>query len=274
MKNDEKILIQETDKNIFCSYCGTKLDIDAKFCKNCGKRTNQENLSKRNVIYEGNLHKCPNCGEMLKSFVSNCPSCGYEFRNTHSSNSIREFIIKLEQIEAKEMPEIEENESVMKQIFGKDLNEKDKEDEAREDFEEQKAKEKANLIINFSVPNTKEDILEFMILAASNIDTKKEIDDIVSEAWISKLEQVYQRAEITMKNNPDFVEIKKIYDTKKKQIKHKKIKGFLAVVSIFVGYAFLLGLLYNPIATIGIAIGISILLIIVFIFYKRKITKK
>ena len=61
--------------------------------------------------------------------------------------------------------------------------EEDEVEEAQKRFEKHKRQQKTNLIINFSVPNTREDILEFMILASSNIDVKKGIDDEVSKAW-------------------------------------------------------------------------------------------
>ena len=81
----------------------------------------------------------------------------------------------------------------MKMVFGKDFKEENEVEEAQERFDEHKRQQKANLIINFSVPNTREDILEFMILASSNIDVKKGIDDEVTKAWLSKLDQVYEK---------------------------------------------------------------------------------
>lgn len=168
---------------------------------------------------------------------------GFEIRGKESSNSIKEFTFKLEKIDSKEMPDFKEDKSVIKKIFGKDFNEEDEEEEAREKFEEQKKQQKANLIINYSVPNTKEDILEFMILACSNINVKQGIDDVVSKAWLSKLEQVYQRAQITMKNSNDFIQIKNIYDNKKKEIKDKKKRTLIIVLACILGYFMLFGLL-------------------------------
>lgn len=230
-------------------------------------QTQSGNPTERKTVYEGYIHKCPNCGEVLEAFVTHCPSCGYEIRDTHSSSSVREFAAKLERIEAKQMPAFEQKKSVMKMVFGKDFQNKDEAEEARDDFEKQKEQEKATLIINYSVPNTKEDILEFMILAASNINVKKGIDDEVTKAWITKLEQVYQRAEISMGSNPDFLQIKSIYDRKKKEIKDKKHKTAIGVVGGIAGWFFLLGLLWNPVATIGIAVGI---IVIGFVLFKRK----
>lgn len=82
-------------KKQFCPYCGTKLDERARFCKNCGEaihgdaqeahRTSDEqsNPTERKTVYEGYIHKCPNCGEVLNAFEMNCPTCGYELRDTN-----------------------------------------------------------------------------------------------------------------------------------------------------------------------------------------------
>lgn len=96
----------------FCPYCGTKLDNGARFCKNCGnpidyntekmqKEQYKENTSQRKYIYDGFIHKCPNCGEVLESFSANCPTCGMELRSTKVTSSVREFALKLEAIEAR-----------------------------------------------------------------------------------------------------------------------------------------------------------------------------
>lgn len=60
----------------FCMNCGTELEKDAHFCSECGAKVPQiVKDNERNIIYEGNIYKCPNCGEVLKSFVANCPQC-------------------------------------------------------------------------------------------------------------------------------------------------------------------------------------------------------
>ena len=168
---------------------------------------------------------------------------GFEIIGKESSNSIKELAFKLEKIDSKVMPEFKEDKSVIKKIFGKDFNEKDTEEEARENFEEQKREQKANTIINYSVPNTKEDIFEFMILACSNINVKQGIDDVVSKAWLSKLEQVYQRAQITIKNSNDLIQIKNIYDSKKKEIKDKNKRAILITLACIIGWFALMGVL-------------------------------
>ena len=69
----------------------------------------------------------------------------------------------MERISAQKMPAFEEKKSVMKMVFGKDFKEEDEAEEALKRFESQKNREKASLIINFSVPNTKEDTMNSIV---------------------------------------------------------------------------------------------------------------
>lgn len=277
----------ENKKIMFCPYCGTKLDDDARFCKNCGEAVSntvhenhktdkaqqqifENNPTGRKIVYEGYMHKCPNCGETLKAFTTVCPSCGYEIRDVKSSNSIQELALKLESIAAQKMPSFEEKKSLMKMIFGTDFKEENEAEEALKRFEAQKQREMASLIVNFSVPNTKEDILEFMLLAASNINVHHGVDDDVSKAWIAKLDQVYQKAKLSMSSHPDFSEIESIYNQKKQELKMRKIKVFLIIAGCAIGCFFLLGLLQNPDATIEISLGVMILVFICALSFKKK----
>lgn len=273
----------------FCPYCGTKLDKGARFCKSCGeiiahdtqeflqtksKQPTTENLSERKIVYEGYLHKCPNCGEVLNSFMTNCPTCGYELRNVKVASTVQELTRKLELIEAQKIPitpiePIEpfsvpkpfenEQKSVMKRLLGWDFNESNRREvqqevieaakKAREQelsvrlkdarlkekkFEEQKNREKANLIQNFPVPNAKEDMLEFVLLVSTNINAKNITPNVVSEAWMAKLNQVYQKAEISFNGNVDFERIKSIYQQINEVWKKLRIRYLLKSTAIFI----------------------------------------
>ncbi len=275
----------------FCSFCGTELDPGARFCKGCGKQaasriaeegagpkpsadTFHSRPAGRRTIYEGYIHKCPGCGEVLEAFAINCPACGYEIRGAKASDSVRELAARLEEIEARDMPALEEKKSVMKWIFGKDFREKDEAAEARRRFDAQKEQEKANLITHYSLPNTKEDMLECMILAASRINTARGIDDAVSGAWISKLEQVYQKAALSMKNDADFARIQEIYERTRQEIRAEKIRmtlkkalSFCAFLIPFLLLLLMAGMEWNPAATLAIAAVISALAAITAILY-------
>ncbi|MCD7919849.1 MAG: zinc ribbon domain-containing protein [Clostridiales bacterium] len=169
----------------FCSNCGNELAPGAKFCSECGMpvdATSQAN-NRRRTIYDGVIHKCPNCGETLSSFMVACPACGYELRDIKTTNSIKKFASKIEQADSEE--------------------------------------QKANLIRNFPVPNTKEDTFEFMILASSNITG--EYNEAVFNAWLAKFEQCYKKASLSFGTDSDFSKIQILYEQTVKKVNKEKV---------------------------------------------------
>lgn len=143
---------------------------------------------------------------------------------------------------------------------------------AQSRFDEQKKEQKYNLIVNFPVPNTKEDLLEFMILISSNIDSKKELDDLETKAWISKLEQVYEKANLVMGDTPHFSEINNIYTHKKRQLKIRKFKSRLFVYFLFgIYFIYIYAMLLHeyPIVMISITIVGFVVTILGFKLYNK-----
>lgn len=214
----------------FCMNCGQHLPEGAKFCSNCGTATGEVKgeSAQRKTVYDGELHKCPNCGEIINAFVTICPACNYEIRGAKASSIVKEFADKLEQIERTR--EAQKSHSFIGKLYGSDgqLNKTDE--------------QKISLIRSFSIPNTKEDIFEFMILAASNIDLKlyglgdkgviTASQRAVSDAWLAKFEQAYEKASFAFATSHDFLGIKDIHDKKIKQLKRKKLEIPLLIVGI------------------------------------------
>lgn len=205
----------------FCIKCGHKLPEGSKYCPECGAPVQATDESNRcTFVFDGTIHKCPCCGEILNSFTAKCPSCGYELRGAKSSNAVKEFVSKLESIEAMRIYEkpvgIFRLTAKMQQISKTDA-------------------QKISLIKSFPVPNTKEDILEFMILATSNInvsiygsiDTPTASEKALVEAWNAKINQVYAKAKNTYKFDPDFEKIQELYDSCHTDIAKQKKKKVL-----------------------------------------------
>ena len=232
----------------FCSHCGHQLAEGAKFCYECGAKvgaTNTTHTNQRKTVYDGEIHKCPNCGEVLTSFTTVCPTCGHELRGAKASNSVRELAMKLQQIESRRT-------SRSNNPFGRGFASKQP-----DDIDEQKI----NLIKSFAIPNTKEDILEFAVLAASNVDRNAYDESYgylsqrmnarrrdVSNAWMSKLEQAYQKAKIVLAGDPRLNEIQSLYDSTHKSVNKVKWRMWKLV-----------GIIYGALFAIA-----AIVLIIVF----------
>lgn len=201
----------------FCSKCGYKVLDGELFCEKCGTKirinssdSSNSNNQKRNVVFEGDLHKCPNCGATVQSFELNCKTCGYEFRNTSTSDSLKQLEKKIRRINDNNITS-----------------------------EKEKMNKIENLLSSFSIPNTKEDMYEFATLAAANVQPEMlsgyspwyieedEYNDYkqYSEAWYSKFKQVYNKAELAMTNPNDFSIIQKLHDKLEKQIKCAKTEG-------------------------------------------------
>ena len=253
-----------SDKKVmFCPYCGTKLDDGARFCKNCGEAVSDTaeqipkaqqteapdgNPSERKTVYEGYIHKCPNCGEVLDSFAVNCPTCGYELRGARASSAVKEFSLKLEAIESRR-----EYEKPLGPFAV--LNAQQRVSKTDE--------QKISLIKSFSVPNTKEDMLEFMILATSSMNMRiydstntsvSKSEKEINAAWFSKVQQVYEKAKRSYSTDSIFAEIQTLYDSCNAEIKKSKKKGVIkwglmfgwmpvlfAVIFIWIG-------IYSPIS--------------------------
>lgn len=239
----EKIVNEKKDMFVYCTSCGEENNIGAKFCQNCGIPLGFKNMPKKNVErkerhnyqssyserrqeFAGKILKCPNCGEILKSFVALCPSCGYELRGVKANSSLKELSVKLENIDLQ--PDI-----CPKKFLSRELTEKEK--------------QKITLIRSFPIPNTKEDLYEFLIMAASNIDTEhiegwnsseqSEGEKALSDAWKVKYEQAYHKANISFGNSKEFQELNKTYLTKIQKHERKKSmfnKGLIIFTALYV----------------------------------------
>ena len=168
--------------------------------------------SKRKTVYDGEIHKCPSCGEVLNSFTAACPTCGHEFRGSDATNSVKDFSSQLIQAETR--------------------------------------RQKINIIRNYPIPNTKEDILEFMLLALSNIGSCAH--NSISDAWIAKFEQAHEKANLLFNNTEEFDQLyvlflKKEQGAKKRDRKHyrneffSKNKDWLIVVFCFLFVGIMVG---------------------------------
>lgn len=183
----------------YCKNCGNEINDGEKFCRECGSQIIKKEI-KLNQFNENEVRKCPYCGEYLKSLDVTCPSCGQDVRGKDSSASVRDFAYRLSHIESDEI--------------------------------------KVTLLRSFPIPNTKEDIFEFMILASTNLeqnllDNKREN---IADAWLTKFEQSYRKAQLLFQNEEEFLKIEKLYETTNERIeKQKNINILLKNIPVIIG---------------------------------------
>lgn len=115
---------------------------------------------------------CPQCGKQIESMTLRC-ECGYEFRYTKPVSSVQQLYEKLNNIqftdaeiqscseEVKENRGEKEGRRVVKDAKGNVVTKINK-----EKLEKLRKQKQHDLIATFPVPNTKEDIIEFLALAA------------------------------------------------------------------------------------------------------------
>ncbi|WP_051545054.1 hypothetical protein [Butyrivibrio sp. MC2021] len=157
--------------------------------------------------------KCPQCGQPLNGIVAKCPACGYEFHNLRAADSIVSLTKEIEKLERKR--------NNIKDAVASRIS------KSTENPTDEKI---ASLIRNFIVPNTKEDIFEFMILASSYMNARflagktliTDVAPVVIKAWETKFYQTYEKAKLSFGNDPDFKKIQGIFDKKMAEIEAEK----------------------------------------------------
>ena len=223
----------------FCINCGNQIVPGATFCGNCGTKVGVvptqtppipqvQPTPQRQHEYVGKVFKCPNCGEVISQSTARCPTCGYEISGREASATVKRFS---EQLMALESQRGQEKTSVKETIANAFFN-------PYANFRGSSVDAQIiSLIKSFPIPNTIEEITEFMYLAVGNIDVNLSKNTFfnntpggrqqggaqreISDAWVAKMQQVYAKAERTFPNDPAFEQMRKLYLAKMKELKIK-----------------------------------------------------
>lgn len=209
----------------FCVNCGEKLIDGSKFCHMCGTPVggSVSPNSQRRDEFVGKILKCPSCGSVINESTVICPECGMQITGREAVSSVKKFADELMKIEATRKG------GVLNLLTSSSNN---------------IYNQKINLIKNFPIPNTIDDIKEFIFLAIANIDVKLskntlgakfasmshnndltktyKIDKDISDAWVAKMQQAYQKALSSFPNDPSFNSIQNVYLEKMKELNIKK----------------------------------------------------
>lgn len=133
-----------------------------------------------------------------------CPECGYEFRDVEACSTTKELQKKLDEIEAETS-----NSMGVIGMYAK-LTGMDK-----------TTSRKVQVIKNWPVPNTKEDLIEMLTLCDANRKANAGENNLMAPAWNSKLKQVMAKAKVLLKNDPEGQAV--IQEIEAGKAKNKKI---------------------------------------------------
>lgn len=138
----------------------------------------------------GEIKKCPACGAIVESYTTKCASCGLEYRNDQPNPSIQQLFFLLMQAD----------------------NQKSKLDI----FTYHTLNKKVQIIKNFPIPTSKENIIEFLVQAlpltkCGGFWESQPGDRDIARAWKAKCEQIILKAKFALKeDDPElYAEIEK-----------------------------------------------------------------
>ena len=153
----------------------------------------------------GDIKKCPACGTIIQAFTAICSDCGHTFSNVNAVSSVTKLYEQLQQAEAEERN---------RKVEAAGWIDKFQASAATNDhqIEERVKKRKASVVSGFPVPNTKEDILEFLSMAVPEAGKKPNFlmmqtaAGALYKAWHSKAEQVVMKARFSLKEDKRLLE--------------------------------------------------------------------
>ena len=150
----------------------------------------------------GNIKTCPACGAAIKSMTSLCEDCGHEFTNVGVNKSITDLLNRINSLQ-------------------RNVGEKDK------DFNQRKAE----VINNTAIPNTKEDLIEFLTICSSqsNVAFANRGYSKVVSAWARKGSEALGKAKILFRDDSSSM---KLIEGFHKKLKMGKIMSYITITNI------------------------------------------
>lgn len=159
------------------------------------------------------VKKCPACGGISQSFSTRCSDCGHDFMGLDANLSVKKLFELLNEIESKR----KQVDSSLSSFFSGPLK-------GFGVVTDKINNQKKELISSFPIPNTKEDIIEFLSLALPKsiklgknsgivgLDRLTDPNGINEQhnefvpVWKTKCHQIILKARFTMKEDPKSLE--------------------------------------------------------------------
>ena len=166
----------------------------------------------------GNVMKCPNCGAPYQPGTGKCPECGHYFQNVAAVSSAQRMAEGIQKI-------LNGPSGILG--FG----------------ELTKQNKISRYIADFPVPNSKDDMLEFITAR----DVKRKSKSLYDGDFADKYKEVVKKAQLLFPDDPQIQ--KAIAITNHFSIRNvtRKQWGFLLIIILIIGYIYLMWLLFSSI---------------------------
>lgn len=139
---------------------------------------------------QGSVRKCPVCGAIVQGYMASCPECKYVFENVSANNSMEKLLNLLQEV-----------------------------DNTTNDtsfFDDTVFRKKKSIIQNFPIPNTKTDIVDFIVaLQPKALNTS----DRLAKSYFVKYEECINKAKLLFPDDTDLTPL--LLEYKKVQKKAK-----------------------------------------------------
>jgi hypothetical protein len=168
------------------------------------------------------VRKCPNCGAIISGLEVVCPDCGYKLSGEIVS-SAQKLADKINEI-------MTSNDPMYLEVVKRKYNGGDGEEVIKIG---EKRREKAinKLVDSFPIPNTEEDLFEFLLMMRSS-------------GYNSKYRECISRAKLLFPNSPKIKEIieKQEEEDRKREEEDKKFYRGCLIACIIVGAIIIIGI--------------------------------
>jgi len=190
--------------------------LDAKLFERNKAKTETPPVSAPKSDKFGDVKKCPSCGAMVTSFSAKCSDCGHDFSNIEANASIQKLFKMLNEAENTRKEDEQESTSNPLKAYGMMMSKQILSAGKGLTGPGNVEKKKMEIIANFPIPTTKDDILEFLSLAipkaktVGNFLTKNNPENKAHnefvQVWKTKCEQIIMKARFSMKDDKKLLE--------------------------------------------------------------------
>lgn len=153
----------------------------------------------------GVVKKCPNCGAVVAGGNAKCPECGFAFMGLEANSSVQRLAKLIQEENNKNLGRDRTNRSI------------------------------ANIVASFPVPNTREDLIEFL----SSLETRAfnrhkgaDTDIIVGKAYYQKYTECLTKMQISFPDDPATKLFNDRYEKDKKKL-HITFWGWYLIFMVF-----------------------------------------